>query len=80
MNTETLIELGRQARIEKAKTRAEKVRWFVEPLARQGWPLSAITRELNERRIMTPSGRGRWSKSMTRRALVRLDLCGGQTP
>ena len=65
---------GSEAQRRLAVERAEAYRWFMEPLARRGWSLEAIRQALEAYRIKTPSGRGKWSKAMVRRALIRLDL------
>lgn len=69
-------ELGVAARKRKAAERSEMYRWFLAPLAEAGLSLADITRTMQSYPISTPTGRGNWSKTMVKRALVRLDLYG----
>ena len=69
-----LIAAGNDAQRRKAADRAEQLRWFAEQAYEQSTSLTHFAHILNELRINTPSGRGRWSKEMARRLLIRLDL------
>ncbi len=69
-----LYLMGNEAQRRKAVGRAERIRWFVAPLAEGGWSLRQIAETLSAHGIATPSGRGSWQPEQVRRVINRLHL------
>jgi len=64
--------LGVKARQAKADEFASKIAPMIQGLSREGMSLNAIARELNQRDILTPSGKaGTWTPTTVKNALRR---------